>query len=116
MKFFIDAQLPHQIKFAFIDIGHEAMHANELEDGMKTSDENILLILPAEVVIVSKDSDFYHSSLIHGKPLKLIYVTIGNTSRKTLVTIFRASASRLVELLGQYDVLELDQDGIIGIS
>lgn len=115
MRFFIDAQLPHQIKFAFIDIGHEALHANELENGMKTSDEDILMILPAEVVIVSKDSDFYHSSLIRGKPQKLIYVTIGNAPRKSLVATFRASASKLVELLGQYDVLELDQDGIIGI-
>lgn len=54
MKFFIDAQLPHQIKFALIDIGQEALHANELENGMKTSDEDILLTLPAEVVFCLK--------------------------------------------------------------
>lgn len=115
MRFFIDAQLPHQIKYAFIDIGHEALHANELENGMSTSDTNILLELDADVIIVSKDSDFYRSSLIYGKPLKLIYVTVGNASRKRLITIFRGAAEQLADLLSQYDVLELDENSIVGI-
>ncbi|MEL7163490.1 MAG: DUF5615 family PIN-like protein [Bacteroidota bacterium] len=115
MRFFIDAQLPHQIKYAFVDIGHEALHANELPAGMKTSDAEILETLPIEVVIVSKDDDFYQSALIHGRPIKLIYVTMGNQSRKVMVATFRKAAVRLVELLGQYDLLEIDTNGIIGI-
>ncbi len=116
MKFFIDAQLPHQVKFAFIDIGHEAIHANELPDGMRTSDSDIILILSAEVVIVSKDDDFYQSALLHGRPLKLVYLTLGNASRQATVALFRRSARQIVELLGQYDILELTEGGIIGLK
>ncbi|WP_273446455.1 DUF5615 family PIN-like protein [Neolewinella agarilytica] len=59
MKFFIDAQLPRQITATFTELGHQAIHARELPDGNDTKDEEIVEILDIDIVIVSKDSDFF---------------------------------------------------------
>ena len=38
-------------------------------------------------VVVSKDSDFYHRSLLYGQPPKLIWLRVGNCTRTELVRL-----------------------------
>lgn len=115
MKFFIDAQLPRGLVGVFDNLGHEATHAIDLPSGHSTEDKEILRILEYDVVVVSRDSDFYHSALVKGRPAKLIFVKIMNTKRSLLIELFKRSAPKAIELLRQHDIIQLEADKIISI-
>ncbi len=81
MKFLVDAHLPPGLCALMQAAGHDALHTRGLPDGNQTPDETInALSLKDERVVVSKDTDFYYSHLLHGKPWKLLLVRTGNLS------------------------------------
>lgn len=75
MKFLVDAHLAASLCALLQQAGHNAIHTNHLAAQNQTSDEVINEIsLREHRVVVTKDSDFYHSHLLHGKPWKLMLV------------------------------------------
>lgn len=117
MKFIIDAHLPRAICANFIEWGHEAIHTSDLILGNKTDDQDITKFADEEnAVIISKDSDFYHSFLLFRKPSKLILVKVGNMKLADVKTLFAREAEKLVDLLGNHDLIELHKDKIIAID
>lgn len=116
MRFLIDAHLPKGIAKIFADLGHEAIHTSELPNGNETNDQDIILIAAADGVVVSKDEDFYQSFLLYGKPPKLIHVKVGNVRLREVTDLFTKIAPKLIDLLGQHDLLELHRDKIIVIA
>lgn len=115
MKFLIDANLPAVLADILIQLGHEASHTITLPDGNATQDEVIIKII-GDRTIVSKDSDFYQSFLVKRIPRKLIFVKVGNMRGKVLLSLFRKQAKKMIDLLSQYDCLELHHDKIIVID
>lgn len=116
MRFIVDAHLPKSIAEIFADLGHDAVHTSELPTGNATDDRDIILIAADDAIIVSKDEDFYQSFLIHGKPPQLIFVKVGNMRLKEIKQLFIKVAPKLIDLLGQHDLLELHRDKIIVIA
>jgi len=116
MRFIIDAHLPKSLCQIFINLGHEALHTSDLPDGNEADDKDIILIASEDGIIVTKDGDFYLSFLIQGQPSKLIHVKVGNMKLKELKTLFSKVAPKLIDLLGQYDLLELHKDKVIVIA
>ena len=115
MRFIIDAHLPSSIAQIFKELGHEAVHTSELPLGNATKDGDIIVVAGRDGIVVSKDDDFYQSFLLHGKPPKLVHVKVGNMRLRTLKELFERAAPNLIDLLAQYDLLELYQDKIIVI-
>ena len=67
---------------------HEAVHTSQLPAGNDTSDSALnQLSLQERSVVVSKDRDFYHSHLLHGKPFKLLLVRTGNIAADELLLL-----------------------------
>jgi len=89
MKFLIDAQLPPSLKQLFISKGYDCIHTFDLESGNDTTDKIINKIsIEEERILITKDSDFYHSFVIKKEPFKLIFVKLGNTSKNDLLSFF----------------------------
>ena len=116
MRFIIDAHLPKSIVKIFTDLGHDAVHTSDLPRGNKTEDKDIVILAAKDGVVVSKDEDFYQSFLLYGKPPKLIHVKVGNMRLQEIRDLFTSIAPKLIDLLGQHDLLELHRDKIIVIA
>jgi predicted nuclease of predicted toxin-antitoxin system len=117
MKFIVDAHLPKSICQYFIDEGCQAIHTSDLPEGNHTSDADILVIsIKEQAIVVSKDSNFYHTFLLHRKPPKLVVVKVGNMKLSALRQLFREQAPQLIGLLVNHDLVELYADKIIGID
>lgn len=116
MRFIIDAHLPKSIVKIFADLGYDATHTSDLPRGNETDDKDIVLVAAEDGVVVSKDEDFYQSFLLYGRPPKLIHVKVGNMRLREVTNLFTTIAPKLIDLLGQHDLLELHQDKIIVIA
>jgi predicted nuclease of predicted toxin-antitoxin system len=116
MKFIIDAHLPKRVAAIFKELGHEAIHTSELPQGNASKDKEIVIVAGDDGVVISKDDDFYNSFLLHRKPVQFVYVKVGNMRLRDLTALFQTAAPKLIDLLGQHDMLELHKDKIIVIA
>lgn len=116
MRFIVDAHLPKRITEVFANLGYESIHTSDLPKGNASDDRDIILVAVNDGVLISKDDDFYQSFLLHGKPPKLILVKVGNMRLREVTSLFEKVSEKLVDLLGQHDLLELHRDKIIVIA
>ncbi len=115
MKFLVDAQLPKEIAWILKNKGFDAIHTDDLPDKEKTTDNQIREISVNESrVVISKDSDFIDSYFVNRIPPRLIIITTGNIRNKALFSLFSNNIDRLIELLGSCNLVEMDNDEIIG--
>ena len=90
MKFLIDAQLPATLARLFIEAGFDCMHTLSLPDKNLTTDQAInSLSLKESRLLITKDTDFFHSYLLYKEPYKLVFITVGNLRLKELHKSFR---------------------------
>jgi predicted nuclease of predicted toxin-antitoxin system len=109
MKFIVDAQLPRRLADALAGAGHEAIHSSELSLGNRTPDEDIVALAGKEgCVVVTKDSDFVNSFLLHHTPPKLLLVSTGNISNDQLLRLFRSNLSTLENVLEKHNFVEIN--------
>jgi predicted nuclease of predicted toxin-antitoxin system len=85
MKFIVDAQLPPLLCKVLEKAGLSAIHVDSLPKGDKSSDTEIIDYADEnQLIIVTKDSDFYYSHMIKKQPRKLLLVTTGNLKNSDL--------------------------------
>jgi predicted nuclease of predicted toxin-antitoxin system len=110
MKFLIDAHLPPSLKQIFQAAGHDAVHTSDLEGRNLTRDGTLNEIsIEQERVVVTKDSDFYHSHLLQGRPWKLLFVRTGNMTLKATKDLFQNQLPAFVEALETCSLVELER-------
>ncbi len=110
MKFLVDAHLPPGLCALLQAAGHDAVHTRSLTSENRTPDEVINeLSLKGQRVVVTKDSDFYHSHLLHGKPWKLLLIRTGNIRTRDLKALFQQHLPTIVAALNQNSLVELDR-------
>jgi predicted nuclease of predicted toxin-antitoxin system len=115
MKFLVDAHLPPALCDLFLATGHDVVHTRDLVAQNRTSDTVINeLSLAEQRVVITKDSDFYHSHLLHGKPWKLLLVCTGNIRTRDLTALFRQHMPEIVASLEHNSLVELDR-GVLRI-
>ena len=79
MRFLIDAHLSPGLREVFRNAGHDALHTMDLPQQNASRDGVLNEISVSEQrVVVTKDTDFYFSHLLHGRPWKLVLVRTGN--------------------------------------
>jgi predicted nuclease of predicted toxin-antitoxin system len=113
MKFLIDAQLPSILKTIFRENGFEAIHTKDLPKKNLISDLDILqLSNEQQWIVITKDSDFYHSFMIRKEPHKLIFVRVGNMGLDEVKQFFRNNISSIIDLISKGNLVELKKDEI----
>jgi len=109
MKFLVDAHLPPGLCAVFETAGHDATHTRQLPAQNQTPDEVINTLSASEqLVVVTKDSDFYHSHLLHGKPWELLLVRTGNIRTRNLKALFQQHLPAIIAALQTHSLVELD--------
>ncbi len=115
MKFFVDAQLPYQLRTLLKDKGHDAIHTDDLPSKERTRDSAIRAIVQKEKrILITKDSDFENSFYLQRSPKKLLIITTGNIKNKALYALVINNIEQIVKMFKLYDLIEVDNYGIIG--
>jgi len=113
MKFVVDAHLPPKLCAVLRAAGHDTIHTSTLAARNRTPDETINQVsLAEERVVVTKDSDFYHAHLLHGKPWKLLLVRTGTISTRDLAALFERHLSAIVAAFETNSLVELDRQTV----
>lgn len=114
MKFLVDAQLPARLARALTKAGHDAKHTSQLPDGNHSSDTAVTEFADAEGrVVVSKDADFRISHQLHGRPRRLLVVSMGNVTNNDLLAAFGVHLEVMVAAFKDADRVEIRATQIV---
>lgn len=109
MKFLVDAHLPPR-QWCGIESTRSAVHTLQLPDQNATKDRIINQVSLAEERIgISKDSDFFYSYLLQGRPRKLLPVKTGNISMRDLCELFERNLPTIEAALDRHTLVEIDR-------
>jgi predicted nuclease of predicted toxin-antitoxin system len=113
MKFILDAQLPRRLIRELAKLGCDAVHTLDLPLGNQTPDGAIAALAERENrVLMTKDSDFVTTFLLHGKPPKLLLISTGNISNDKLFQLLKKNLTALENALAKHDFVELSLSSI----
>ena len=62
--------------------------------------------------MILKDTDFFYSHLLHGRPWKLLFVKTGNISTKNLCELFDRNIALIESALEVYTLVEIDRTSV----
>ena len=113
MKFLIDAHMPPGLRSIFRAAGHDAIHTVDLPE-QNASRDGILneVSMNEQRVVVTKDTDFYYSHLLHGRPWTLVLVKTGNLGLKATKQMFEVNLPAIEAALQTCTLVELDQQKV----
>jgi len=108
MKFLVDAQLPRRLALELVAHGHDVKHTLDLPLGNRTPDGEIVALATSEGrTVITKDSDFVTTFLLHGRPPKLLLISTGNISNDALSRLIAANLAALESAFAKHDFIEL---------
>ena len=110
MTFLVDAHLPPRLCPFLTQRGHDTRHTIGLPAGNRTRDGVInQLSFDEQRVVISKDTDFYHFHLLHGRPWKLLLVKTGNISLADFCSLFDRNLTAIESALLTHMLVEIDR-------
>lgn len=90
--------------------GHEAVHTLDLPAGNATTDEVINRISLDQLrIVISKDTDFFFSHTLHGRPWKLQPIKTGNISVRDLCALLERNLRAIEAALESHTLVEIDR-------
>jgi predicted nuclease of predicted toxin-antitoxin system len=101
MRFLVDAQLPPAMVHLLVVNGHDAQHVADVGLRDATDAELWRYAIQHDAVILTKDEDFPHRLLQGGPSPVVVWLRIGNTSRRALLEWFEPILSGVVALVEQ---------------
>ena len=106
----MDAHLPRSLCTLLAAHGHDVLHTHELPE-QNVAKDGILnrLSLDEQRVVVSKDTDFFYSHLLQGRPWKLLLVRTGNISARDLRDLFARNLPLIEAALEKHTLVEIDR-------
>jgi len=114
VKFLVDAQLPRALSLWLSREGHDSVHTLDLPNRNRTTDREILDLSRREQrTVVTKDTEFLESFILHGQPAKLLLITTGNISNRELLDLLERHCKPLFHLLQQHAVVELNREELV---
>lgn len=101
MRFVVDAQLPPALARMLAGCGHKAEHVADI--GLRDSEDSSIWrhAMETEAVLVTKDEDFAHRLRQGGPAPVVLWLRIGNTSRRALLEWFEPLLPQVEALVGQ---------------
>jgi len=114
LKFLVDAQLPKRLARSLAQFGHDAIHTLDLPDTNRTPDSEIARLASEQGrIVVTKDDDFLHSFMIHGRPEQLLLLSTGNINNNDLLALFDHYAGQLVEAFSECRFVEMTRESLL---
>jgi predicted nuclease of predicted toxin-antitoxin system len=114
MKYLLDAQLSYKLAKHLKKKGFDVVHTNELPNKEKSTDKEISLYSKKHKrIVITKDSDFLDSYLIHNLPEKILLVTVGNLHNDILFILFDNYFYEIDLLFKNNNYIELNQNEYI---
>lgn len=114
MKYLIDAQLPYLLAEVLRQRHFDVVHTDDLPDRERTGDQQIRFIAVEEDrIVITKDSDFQDSYLLHKVPPKLLLLTTGNIKNRKLLDLFRATIVEIDTLFVHHSFIELSNEAYL---
>lgn len=93
MRLLFDENLSPRLPTLLDDVFPQSAHVDRVGLG-SASDSSVWEYAKANGhLIVSKDSDFHESSLLHGYPPKVVWIRRGNCSTRQVETLLRHSGT-----------------------
>ena len=88
MRFLVDAQLPPALARALSDLGHEAIHVGDI--GLHAANDLAVWKEAARrgATIITKDEDFVGRGRFREPTPPVVWIRLGNVSRRTLLARF----------------------------
>lgn len=101
MRFVIDAQLPPALARLLAAHGHQAEHVADI--GLRDAEDSPIWHYAVEqgAILVTKDEDFPHRYRQGGASPVVLWLRIGNTSRRALLDWFEPLLPQIEELIRQ---------------
>lgn len=117
MKFLVDAHLPRRLCALLAEHGHDATHTLDLRTGNATKDRIInQLSFEEQRIVISKDTDFFYSHLLQGRPWKLLLVRTGNISARDLRSLFERNLPAIEAAFQTHTLVEVDRSAVKPIA
>ena len=105
--------LPRRLCGLLRQRGHDVLHTLDLPAGNATKDRDInQLSADDQRIVVSKDTDFFYSHLLQGRPWKLLLVKTGNISTHDLCTMFERNLATMETALQNHTLVEVDRAAV----
>ncbi len=93
--------------------GHDAIHTRDLPAQNRTRDGIINEIsVRDERVVITKDTDFFYSHVVHGRPWKLLLVRTGNIGTGELRSLFARHLPAIESALSGHTLVEIDRHAV----
>ena len=113
MKFLVDAHLPRSLCGILQAAGHDALHTSDLPAQNRTTDQAIAqLSVTDQRIVISKDTDFYYSHVLHQQPYKLLLVRTGNIRTREIRQLFQQRLPEIILALETNPLVELDRSAV----
>jgi predicted nuclease of predicted toxin-antitoxin system len=111
----IDAQMPPSLARRLArEFGLDAVHVDDLGLRMATDSTIFTAARAAQVIVVTKDTDFVQLLERHGPPPQVLWVTCGNITNARLWDLFRAAWPEAAKLFAAGEALvELSERGFL---
>ena len=105
MRFVIDAQLPPALARSLVGRGHYAEHVIDI--GLRDADDSAIWrhAMEKQAILVTKDEDFPHRLHQGGSGPVVLWLRIGNSSRKALLKWFEPLLPQIEILIQQGEQL-----------
>ena len=115
MRFLVGAKLPRRFAVWLNASGFDAVHTLDLPLSNRTPDWRINEIsIDEQRIVVTKDSDFVDSFLLHKKPYKLLLISTANIRNAEFERLFQSNIEKLSEAFENgFEFVELNQAAII---
>lgn len=117
MKFLVDAHLPRRLCGMLAQHGHDATHTLDLPAKNATKDGAINQVsIDQQRIVISKDTDFIYSHLLHGRPWKLLLVKTGNISTNNLRELFERNLPAIEAAFRTHTLVEVDRQAVTPVA
>ena len=108
--FLLDENLPMSLK-----LRGTTVHVTDLGE-RKTDAEIWQYAKLNDLVIITKDTDFYDRIILEGAPPKVIWIRLGNFKRKILEKRIQRDWQQIIILIEKFSLIKIHPDRIEGIK
>lgn len=97
MRLLFDQNLSYRLVTSLAQIYPNSQHVRML--GLDNADDELIWRYAKEhgFMLCSKDSDFYHRSMVHGHPPKVAWIRLGNCTTEQITTLLQLRQAEIQE-------------------
>jgi predicted nuclease of predicted toxin-antitoxin system len=99
VRFIVDAQLPPALARLLTERGHIAEHVADV--GLLSASDSAIwrFAIGHDAVLITKDEDFPDQVLLGGSAPVVVWIRVGNTTRRALLDWFTPLVDRVIAMI-----------------